>query len=287
MNSATGTPRKSSRRMQMVAAVVGASVVMSSAAYGSGQDTATQTDTTIYACVKHSNQNVRIVKTPACGGGEELVSWNQRGPQGAPGAPGAPGAAGEQGATGPAGEAGPTGAMGPAGPAGPAGATGPQGEIGPAGPPGADGAAVVASRWYRDRDGDSFGDWYRFLDSAAQPAGFTENNGDCDDGDALVNPAGSDVAGADRDCYIGDEWWMIQSSGDCRDCDGDGANSRYVGGVDCNDGDANMYPGAAEKRFDGRDNDCNLHTPDSGYRRPFEADRFVSLNSWDAHLPNG
>lgn len=41
------------------------------------------------------------------------------------------------------------------------------------------------------------------------------------------------------------------------DADGDGFRGAMFGGVDCNDGDASIHPGATELCADGKDNDCN------------------------------
>ena len=62
------------------------------------------------------------------------------------------------------------------------GPQGPQGEAGPTGD-------VVARRWWRDADGDGYGDWYEFLDSPSRPPGYVDNRDDCHDGLAEVNPA--------------------------------------------------------------------------------------------------
>jgi hypothetical protein len=126
---------------------------------------ATQTTSTIHACVKDESGQVRIVAAgSSCLASETATSWNVVGPagvkgdtgdpgpagpqgpagaDGAPGANGAPGADGEDGADGPQGPEGPrgeTGATGAQGPEGPQGERGLPGQDGPPGPPGADGA---------------------------------------------------------------------------------------------------------------------------------------------------
>jgi hypothetical protein len=74
-------------------------------------------DGEIVSCVSNSGA-IRLVDHPRCRANEQLMSFNQTGPQGATGArgaTGAAGAAGAAGATGPAGEKGATGAAGAAG----------------------------------------------------------------------------------------------------------------------------------------------------------------------------
>jgi len=71
-------------------------------------------DSTIYACYKKNNGQLRIVNQGSkCLPSEVLISWN------------------------------PAGSTGPAGPAGPAGPPGPQGPAGPPGPSGTGGSVVV------------------------------------------------------------------------------------------------------------------------------------------------
>jgi predicted outer membrane repeat protein len=77
--------------------------------------------------------------------------------------------------------------------------------------------------------------------------GFSPADGDCDDGDASVNPGAEEICdGADNDC----DGAVPEDEADAdydgwRDCDGD-----------CDDGDANVYPGAPEI-CDDKDSDCD------------------------------
>lgn len=57
-------------------------------------------------------------------------------------------------------------------------------------------------RWFRDDDGDGFGDAEVSAETCAQLEGFVADNTDCDDGRASVNPIASEVCGdgLDNDC---------------------------------------------------------------------------------------
>jgi hypothetical protein len=55
--------------------------------------------------------------------------------------------------------------------------------------------------WYQDADGDGWGLETSTLDACDLPAGYCGTSGDCDDGDAAVNPDAWDVIdGVDNDC---------------------------------------------------------------------------------------
>ena len=55
--------------------------------------------------------------------------------------------------------------------------------------------APSVSTWYRDADGDAFGDLSDSITQASQPVGYVDNSQDCDDSNPLVNPAATEVAG--------------------------------------------------------------------------------------------
>jgi hypothetical protein len=104
--------------------------------------------------------------------------------------------------------------------------------------------------WFVDNDGDGFGDTGWVVTSIQQPTGFVALGTDCDDTDAAVNPAATEIAydGIDNDC----------SGGDLTDVDGDGFNATAVaGGDDCDDTNAAVNPGALEIIGNGIDDDCN------------------------------
>ncbi len=118
--------------------------------------------------------------------------------------------------------------------------------------------------WYGDGDGDGFGDPADTVALCDAPSGFVAQGGDCDDGDAAVNPDAVEACnGVDDDCdgdidaydsdVDGDTWYT--------DADGDGygdpgapvvACTQPSGTVvasaatDCDDTDARVHPGATE-----------------------------------------
>jgi hypothetical protein len=59
-----------------------------------------------------------------------------------------------------------------------------------------------AVSWWADVDGDGYGDVDTTTIACAQPAGFTDNPLDCDDGNPFVNPAAAELCddGLDNDC---------------------------------------------------------------------------------------
>jgi len=125
--------------------------------------------------------------------------------------------------------------------------------------------------FYIDLDGDSWGDFVSITEACALPPGYAADPGDCDDGDALVNPDATELCnGIDDDCdSVIDEdeaadalIWYLDG-----DTDGYGLvtatttacsqPSGYVSSnTDCDDSQASIYPGAAES-CNGEDDDCD------------------------------
>jgi hypothetical protein len=65
----------------------------------------------------------------------------------------------------------------------------------------ADDGVSAGSVYYGDLDGDGFGDAGLTVEACGIPAGFVAVDGDCDDGDALVNPSASETCNdVDDDC---------------------------------------------------------------------------------------
>ncbi|MEW6076336.1 MAG: PilC/PilY family type IV pilus protein [Thermodesulfobacteriota bacterium] len=122
-------------------------------------------------------------------------------------------------------------------------------------------------RWYRDSDGDAYGDPAVSVDAVSQPAGYVAAGTDCDDNDAAVNPGAVEVCdGVDNDCDGGLDEGCVAWYQD-NDADGYGNDAvttiavtqpaGYAGrGGDCNDADTAVNPAAVEI-CDGADNDCD------------------------------
>ena len=103
--------------------------------------------TVITACVSRSSGAVRILRPgDTCKASEDLLTWNQEGPQGPQG---------PQGVEGPQGPQGPQGVEGPQGKEGPEGKEGPQGIQGPPGPAGADGLGISKANIHQVRAPES------------------------------------------------------------------------------------------------------------------------------------
>jgi len=127
------------------------------------------------------------------------------------------------------------------------------------------------STYYRDFDNDGHGDNYSPLVSCYQPEGFVSDNTDCDDFRTWVYPGATEQCnGMDDDCDGSmDEGYPIITWHWDYDGDGYGNFSQtfqscyqpaYIwipeGLPDCNDGDADVHPGATEV-CNSIDDNCN------------------------------
>ena len=132
-----------------------------------------------------------------------------------------------------------------------------------------------AAQWFRDADGDGYGDASDVVEQLEAPQGYVEVAGDCDDDDPAVNPDASEVCGGgDEDCdgLVDDDnpsvsgllSWYPDGDGDgygdeaappVQACAVPGAVSDAT---DCDDSVVAVNPGAAEVCDpDDTDEDCD------------------------------
>lgn len=139
------------------------------------------------------------------------------------------------------------------------------------------------SAFYRDFDGDGFGDETVSKVGCTAPSGYVANGTDCNDKDAKVNPNASETCNSkDDNCNdLVDEgvlttWYLDadsdgfgRASGSISACTAPSGDYTSSGG-DCNDLDNTIYPGAAES-CNAKDDDCDTLT-DEGVTKTYYAD---------------
>jgi len=115
------------------------------------------------------------------------------------------------------------------------------------------------AQYWSDVDHDGFGNNNGTVDVCPQ-IGLVGNANDCNDTNAAVNPAQSEVAynGLDDDC---------NTATPDNDLDNDGYNQPE----DCDDSNTAINPGMSETSYNGLDDDCNATTPDDD----LDSDGFV------------
>jgi large repetitive protein len=141
-----------------------------------------------------------------------------------------------------------------------------------------DDGATDALAWYVDNDSDQYGDAASTVYACVAPAGYVAIAGDCDDSDANLSPAADELCnGLDDNCDgLTDDGSALDASTSYADQDGDSYGdagqslqactrpSGYVSNADdCNDADAQVYPGAPET-CNGSDDDCDGQVDEAG-----------------------
>jgi hypothetical protein len=105
--------------------------------------------------------------------------------------------------------------------------------------------------WYRDADGDSFGDPDDSVSAEEPPPGYVGNSADCDDGNGTVYPGALQICdGLNNDC---DDPDYPTVPADEADQDQD---SYPICANDCDDEDPDVHPGATET-CNQVDDDCD------------------------------
>ncbi|MCY1031921.1 MopE-related protein [Corallococcus sp. BB11-1] len=130
------------------------------------------------------------------------------------------------------------------------------------------------STWYRDADGDGYGNPNNSTDACSRPSGYVSNASDCNDSNSSVRPGATEYCdGVDNNCNGSTDegvkpTWYFDSDGDGYGVGGLSIQActrptRYASVAgDCNDSNPNIRPGAPEV-CDGVDNNCN-YLPDDG-----------------------
>ena len=134
----------------------------------------------------------------------------------------------------------------------------------------------VLETFYRDADGDGYGDATTQAQACTAPSGFSSDATDCDDLDSDNWPGNTEVCdGADNDCDsdvdegVTSSWYLDvdgdgygTTSSEVEDCSAPSSAYSSVGG-DCDDGDSAYNPGATPG-CDGEDYDCDGSVDNDG-----------------------
>ncbi len=142
--------------------------------------------------------------------------------------------------------------------------------------------AVDPTTWYRDADGDSYGDASVGYRSCDAPSGYIADKTDCDDSNASINPGATEICnGEDDDCDGSTDEGLTATYYADDDEDGYGdpnqsavtcdPDAGYVtDSTDCDDGDPDVNPGETEVCNE-IDDDCD-GSIDEGVTGTFYAD---------------
>jgi hypothetical protein len=133
-----------------------------------------------------------------------------------------------------------------------------------------------AITWYRDADGDLYGDPASTVEACDRPSGYRANRRDCDDSAAAVYPGATEVCDSvDNDCdsltddadsgldpSTASAWYTDADADGYGDPDSEvlaceAPAGTISDGQDCDDSDAEAWPGADEPCSAGADLDCD------------------------------
>jgi microsomal dipeptidase-like Zn-dependent dipeptidase len=105
----------------------------------------------------------------------------------------------------------------------------------------------VQTTYYRDIDGDGYGDPNSTTQACYQPAGYVTNNADCNDDSSAINPGAAEICdNRDNNCNGAIDEGLDKDKDGWTTCGGD-----------CNDKNAEIYPGAPEVCRNEVDDNCN------------------------------
>ena len=133
--------------------------------------------------------------------------------------------------------------------------------------------AIDASTWFRDDDGDGFGDPDATHQACTQPSGWVQSYGDCDDANAAIHPDALEACNeVDDDCddRIDEDptdaptWYSDDDADGYGDPDSERLACEQPSGMvadasDCDDLQDSVNPAATE-RCNGHDDDCDGQT---------------------------
>lgn len=132
----------------------------------------------------------------------------------------------------------------------------------------------VRKTFYRDIDGDSYGNSAEYVSGCSQPTGYSDKAGDCADFVSTINPSAVEICDeVDNNCNLDVDEGVTKIFYVDVDLDGYGSSAQtqnlcnaidgFVENVqDCNDNDATINPKAVEF-CDLIDNNCNNEVDES------------------------
>lgn len=129
---------------------------------------------------------------------------------------------------------------------------------------------TCSDTFYRDLDGDAYGDMSNFSLGCFAPAGYVADHADCDDGNPAIHPAADEICNnLDDNCNgVTDDGLVFTAY--YADADGDSFGDPYESQLactpvsnyvtdhtDCDDSNPEINPAAAEISGNGADDDCD------------------------------